>query len=158
VVYVEESGPQAAAAQVPAAGLRGPRRVVVLSPDQSFLRLMREVLGELGLEAWTHAEGDGPVRFTARVRPALVILDIGVGAEHVGWATLDGLKETPGTAALPVLVCAAAGRLLDERASLLRQDGLLTWREPFDLGDLVRAIQAGLDASRPSAQAWTSTS
>lgn len=133
----------------PRTAVRQPPRVLVLSDDQRFVRLTRELLGEVGAEICTQPEGCGPVAFAARLRPDLVILDIGVEHPRLGWAILEGLREHPATLGMPILVCAPARWLLEERVDLLPGDQLRTWCEPFDLGELLSAVEMTTATSPP---------
>ena len=59
---------------------------------------------------------------------------------------IQGLREYPGTTNIPVVVCAAAVWLLEEHRKFLEDNEVLTWSEPFDIAELVRTLDAALNA------------
>jgi CheY-like chemotaxis protein len=130
----------------------GTLTAAVLSRDASFRWLMREVLGDLGLQAHAEEEHAGAVQRVARLKPDLILLDIDIAHERLDWALLDALLEHPGTANIPVIACSAAAWVLEERELRLRRDGIPTWTEPFALSDLLgclATVQDGPVASEP---------
>jgi DNA-binding response OmpR family regulator len=131
---------------------RSRRRLVVLSQDRRFLRLLRMLFGELGLEVITHVEAFGPVRLISRLQPDLVILDIALTHERCGWAILQGLGEDPSTARIPVIVCSPATWILAERPDLLERDGVFTWAEPFEATELIRIVANRLSETQGAAR------
>ncbi len=62
-----------------------------------------------------------------------------------GWAILNLLTLDPATRPIPVLVCSAAIHSLQEHAPMLEKHGIRALPKPFDLDDLLEAIQQTLD-------------
>jgi CheY-like chemotaxis protein len=121
-----------------------PPLAVVLSREHRFGRLMRAVLSELGFDVRTDEEHAGAVERMARIKPELVILDIDLPRERLGWAMLEALREHPGTAGIAVVVCSAATWVLEQRELQLRREDVPTWTEPYSFADLVEAVRAAL--------------
>jgi CheY-like chemotaxis protein len=122
--------------------MRGePPLAIVVSREHRFGRLMRAVLSELGFDVFTDEEHAGAVQRLARFKPELVILDIELAHEHLGWAILEALREHPGTSDVAVVVCSAASWVLDQRELQLRREHVPTWTEPYSFGDLVGAVR-----------------
>jgi CheY-like chemotaxis protein len=117
-----------------------PPLAIVVSREHRFGRLMRAVLSELGFDVFSDEEHAGAVERLARFRPELVILDIDLAHEHLGWAILEALREHPGTSGIAVVVCSAASWVLEQRELQLRRERVPTWTEPYSLTDLVRAV------------------
>ena len=85
-----------------------------------------------------------------RIKPDLIILDYYVGREGVGWEFLQLLRMEDETAALPVLLCTTAVKLVQEIAAYLATKRVSVLRKPFESRDLTFAVQTALQ-SRESA-------
>lgn len=123
-----------------AAGKMG--TAVVVSDDHTFLRFMRTFLPEAGFTVCLHEGFDGVVDLVARLRPAVVLIDLGMGHPERSWRCLETLRAHVSTYAVPVLVCAVAGWLAQERHDQLSLHRAAVWQEPFDLTDLARTLAA----------------
>ncbi len=87
--------------------------------------------------------------FIARARPALVILDLWMqDAVEAGVRIVQSLRDAPGTATIPVIVCAAAARVLARRGEELRIAGCVLLPKPFHLDELPTEIVATVSGSQ----------
>jgi len=77
----------------------------------------------------------------------LIILDYYVGREGVGWEFLQLLKMEDSTAAVPVLICTTAVKLVQEIAGYLATKRVLILRKPFESHDLIRAVQSAMEGA-----------
>jgi CheY-like chemotaxis protein len=124
-------------------------RIAVVNDDTPFLQLMHELLGDMeGYEVHGRKEWEGAYDFVKALQPDLVILDIMMGREERGWQLLELLRLDPKTRPIPVVVCSAAIRSLQEREEVLRQHDVRPLPKPFDLDDLLSIIREAL-AGRP---------
>ena len=114
--------------------------VLVLSHDHGFVNLLRVLLEELGFAAYVDQAPPCTSEQIARLQPALAIIDVNYGHEPFTWALLRALKEDPGTAHIPVIVCAAAPWLLEHESVFFAHNRVRTWSEPFDPVELLRSI------------------
>lgn len=120
--------------------------LVVINDDTPYLELMEALLeGEEGYEVLVRREWENAYQFVKEQQPDLVILDIVMGREERGWAILNLLTLDPATRPVPVLVCSAAIHSLQEHAPMLEKHGIRALPKPFDLDDLLEAIQQTLD-------------
>jgi len=67
-----------------------------------------------------------------------------VGREGVGWEFLQLLRMEDSTAAVPVLICTTAVKLVQEIAGYLATKQVTMLRKPFESRDLVNAVQIAL--------------
>ena len=81
-------------------------RVLLIEDDQDIALGIRIVLGRSGFEVAGAADGGQGLRAFHRLRPDLVILDIGLPALD-GWAVLERIRDLSD---VPVLVLTAHGR------------------------------------------------
>jgi CheY-like chemotaxis protein len=124
--------------------------IAVVNDDTAFLALMRELLTEEApYDVVTCTEGDQVYAFIKEQRPDLVILDLVMNREERGWQALELLKLDPATRRIPVILCSAAGRSLQQQASLLEKYGVEALPKPFDLDDLLSKIREMLTRYPP---------
>jgi DNA-binding response OmpR family regulator len=121
-------------------------RVVVIDDDVEFLGLMRALLPSEGsFEVITHPRPDDAQPLIARARPDLVVLDLVSNHQERGWRLIEELRADGATASVPIVLCSAAIRSLDERAGWLAERGIGVVTKPFELDDLLAAIWAALE-------------
>ena len=124
-------------------------RIALINDDTTFLALMQELLEEIeGYEVRTCTQWEDAHGFVTRMRPDLVILDIVMGGEEQGWKILELLTLDPETRPIPVLVCSAALRSLQEHAALLERYGVGVLPKPFDLDALLERVEATVGKGR----------
>ena len=124
-------------------------RIAVVNDDTAFLRLMQELLEHVeGYEVLTCRQWDDVYAFVKEQQPDLLILDLIFGGEERGWTILELLTLDPQTRPIPVLVCSAALRSLQEHASVLQRYGVEVLPKPFDLETLLEKIEATLRKGR----------
>ncbi len=76
-----------------------------------------------------------------------------MGREGVGWEFLQLLKMEETTAAVPVLICTTAVKLVQEIAGYLATKRVTMLRKPFESRDLVSAVQTALQGDTVSSPA-----
>lgn len=126
-------------------GQSGAARPVVLVVDDD--PLIREsvqwLLEDEGVAVVTAADGKQALEMALRIRPALVVLDIGLpllSGEEVGLALQEQLPDPP-----PIVLVSAAGNL----AAKARRIGAADYfSKPFDLDQLLASIHQLLHVPR----------
>jgi CheY-like chemotaxis protein len=128
----------------------GPRaRIALINDDTIFLELMRDLLqGMEGHEVLLCKEGDRAYAFVKEHRPDLIVLDIRMGGEEVGWTLLELLTLDPDTRPIPLIACSAAIRELQDHEPLLQRLGVDVLPKPFDLEILIEKVQAAVARGR----------
>lgn len=130
-----------------AAGARA--RIALINDDTVFLGLMQELLETIeGYQVTICREGDQAYEFVKQQQPDLVILDIRMGGEETGWTVLELLTLDPATRPIPLIVCSAAIRDLQDHEPLLKQYGIDVLPKPFDLDALLENVEAALRKQR----------
>ena len=116
--------------------------VVVINDDTPFLELMEALLeGEEGYDVRVRREWNNAYEYVKEQHPDLVILDVVMGNEERGWSILNLLTLDPETRPIPVIVCSAAVQSLQQHASMLGRYGIRALAKPFDLEELLAAIE-----------------
>ncbi len=128
---------------------QSPTRIVVINDDTPFLELMRELLEEEeGYDVAICREWEDAHGFVKSFKPHLVVLDIVMGGEEMGWKILNMLTLDPRTRPFPVIVCSAAVQSLHEHQELLSRYGIRALPKPFDLDTLLEAVRMSLAEHR----------
>lgn len=130
--------------------------IVALSAERGFHNLLRAVVDELGYQCYADEIHEGTVEQVARMHPAAIVVDVDYGHERRMWAVIRELREVPATAGLPVIACAAAAWLLEDQRQFLDEADVLTWSEPFDIGQLLNALTMAVSRS-PAQQSPSET-
>jgi two-component system phosphate regulon response regulator PhoB len=118
--------------------------VLVVEDEPGVAALLAEVLAGAGYAPTTTDSALGAVALARRLRPAVVLLDLGLPYRS-GGALLGDLKADPATAAIPVLVVSALADALPPARRALTA-GVLG--KPFSPAALLAAVRA---AARPGA-------
>jgi CheY-like chemotaxis protein len=130
----------------------GRARVAIINDDTAFLDLMHELLEvEENYEVLICKEWDNAYQFVRDQQPDLIIQDIRIGGEEKGWTILNLLTLDPKTRPTPIIVCSAAIQSLHEHQEWLSRYGIKALPKPFDLDDLLAAIEQVLAEHRKSA-------
>jgi CheY-like chemotaxis protein len=82
------------------------------------------------------------------VQPDVIVVEYLFDGQPVGWSLVQALKQRPATQHLPILVCTAAARTVQEHLPYVhvQQIGLLL--KPFDVDVLLNGIQELLGQAR----------
>jgi DNA-binding response OmpR family regulator len=122
-------------------------RIMVINNSDNILAMFRKILEVDDCEVFLQLFLNSDLRDVRRIQPDLIILDYYVGREGVGWEFLQLLKMEDSTAAVPVLVCTTAVRLVHEIAGYLATKRVSILRKPFESRDLVKAVQYALQGT-----------
>ena len=113
-------------------------RVLVVDDDEAAVVQLRDILQSEGYAVDVASDGRDVIARVEQVRPDAVILDLNLPGMH-GVDVLRALRETPGTAGLPVLVLTASS-LPGEELGALRARGI---HDLLQKGDVNRAALLG---------------
>jgi len=119
--------------------------VLVTEDDPAMRLLLRDILSEDGyrvsvIDDWDPAE-------VKRLRPDVLLLDYRGDARDSGWDFLMLLKADPETAGIPAIFLTADHQAIEARAERLATLGVRSVLKPFDVVDLVDAVQTAMTAA-----------
>lgn len=117
-----------------------PKRIMVVNDTQEILELFREILTDEGYEVFLYSYGIQDLAEVQRVNPDLIILDHMIGGEAIGWQMLQKLKLNRSTATIPVVVCTAAVKAVQEMEGYMKSKNVGLVLKPFDIDDLLTAV------------------
>ena len=126
--------------QAPREGMRRmDRRVLLIEDEPNIIEAIRFLLTRDGWAVETHSDGMDAVEAVARVRPALVILDMMLPGRS-GMDILRDLRAQADHATLPVLMLTARGQSRDretaEKAGVSRY-----MTKPFSNTEVLAAVR-----------------
>lgn len=126
------------AADVKRMDKRTRQRVVVIEDHSVIRRLIELVVTPLDIDVHSTPDGTSGVDAVEKVKPALVVLDIGLPGMD-GWDVLASLRARYSMVELPVLVVSAYSAPSDlGRAYEMGANGYMT--KPFHPDDLMDAV------------------
>ncbi|HZU12415.1 MAG TPA: response regulator [Chloroflexota bacterium] len=123
--------------------------VAVVNDDPAFLDLMNELLEMEGYGSLVVREAPGAYDRLKAEHPDLVVLDIRMGGDNEGWQIAECLTLDPETKHIPIILCSAAVDELRQKMTWLQEHGVGALTKPFDLDDLLRAVQDSLTGRPP---------
>jgi CheY-like chemotaxis protein len=118
--------------------------ILVINDDQEILTLFEEILREAGYNALLYSSAIRDLAEIERLNPDLIIIDYLIGHEDSGWQLLQKLKLRRATATIPIVVCTAATKLLLETSGYLLSKRVVAVPKPFDIDELLAAIEQAL--------------
>jgi CheY-like chemotaxis protein len=116
------------------------KHIFVINDTVAILDLFRELLEEEGYRVTTDGFSVELLEMLGRVkadRPDLLVLDFIIQDEGRGWQFLQLLKMDRATADIPVIVCTAAVKLVEELQMHLDTMGVSVVLKPFDIEHLL---------------------
>ncbi len=122
--------------------------IMVVNDTPEILELFEDILTEEGYTVSLYSYAVHDLAEVERIKPQLIILDYLMGGEDVGWQMLQKLKMRRSTADIPVVVCTAAVKAVQEMEGYLKAKGVGLVLKPFDIDDLLAAIRQMLSSHR----------
>jgi CheY-like chemotaxis protein len=124
------------------------KRVLVVNDTQEILELFADVLGDMGFEVVVMSYAPRELERVREVKPDLIILDLIFGErELLGWQLLQKLKLDPGLDQVPVIVCSAAIKTLQDLEGHLTEQGVIAVVKPFNVDQLEEAVRRAMPSS-----------
>jgi DNA-binding response OmpR family regulator len=145
------SGPPAARNEGTRMSTPRPLHILAVNHDQGILDLMRELLEGEGYQVSTMPAVEQDVNTIADLAPDLIVIDYMWPSSGNEWALLNLLTISPRSTDIPVIVCTAAIRHVEELRGHLESIGVRIVHKPFNITDLLAVITTTLqEASRPT--------
>lgn len=124
--------------------------ILAIDDDEAVLQVYQDLLEDEGFRLSARVTPPTTIEEIQQIAPKLILLDLLFGSADAGSVFLRMLRAEPATSGLPVIVVTADQRLVE-----FRRPQLDTWRcrvilKPFDIDDLVGAIQATLGMRQDS--------
>lgn len=122
-----------------------PKRILVINDTQEILELLRALLEDESYEVVLSSVPMQKLTDVERVQPDLILLDILFREEKTGWQMLQMLRSKRSTAFIPVIICSAAIKDVQEQEGYLNSQGIRIVYKPFDIEVLLDTVKAMLE-------------
>ncbi|HEX5039651.1 MAG TPA: response regulator [Candidatus Limnocylindria bacterium] len=117
-------------------------RALVVNDTQEILELFDEILSGLGFDVVLMSYAPRELDRVREVKPDLIVLDFLMGdRELLGWQLLQKLKMDRTLDAIPVIVCSAAVKAVEEQQGYLTEQGVIVVLKPFNVDQLEDAVR-----------------
>ena len=126
-------------------------RILVINDTQEILELFDELLKEEGYEVLLYSQAIQDMAEIERLKPDLIIVDYIFGGEKTGWQMVQKLRMRRDTAKIPLIICTAAIKEVREIEGFLLMKGIGLVPKPFDIDDLLEAVETALRVAGDSA-------
>jgi CheY-like chemotaxis protein len=117
------------------------KKVTVVNDHPEFLALLADFLGDEGYEVLTIPKHQGAFEQIKNSNPDVIICDLIFDNIPAGWALLDMLYLDPETRTIPVILCSAASRQVQEAAASFAGKGIVWLEKPFELEKLLDLLE-----------------
>jgi DNA-binding response OmpR family regulator len=115
-------------------------RILVINDEQAILELFQLMLEHEGYDVSLSLIAFEDVREVEQIAPDLIILDIKVGKDTAGLLLLQKLRMYRPTMAIPIILCTAGLRMMQEQEEILRAKGIPIVYKPFDVDEILSVV------------------
>lgn len=122
--------------------------IMVIEDSQDIRELLCDLLTDEGYAVALYAAPGAALADLERIKPDLIILDWLFDRDPLGMEVLQSLRLRAPWADLPVLICSAATRQIQELEPFLARRGALLMYKPFLVDELCAAIETALSAAQ----------
>ncbi|HEX5040284.1 MAG TPA: response regulator, partial [Candidatus Limnocylindria bacterium] len=117
-----------------------------------------EILQGLGFEVILMSYAPRELDRVREVAPDIVVLDFLMGDRELqGWQLLQKLKMDRRLESIPVVVCTAAVKAVEEQQGYLTEQGVIVVLKPFNVDQLEDAVRRATDMPRTARDVVKST-
>jgi CheY-like chemotaxis protein len=123
------------------------KHILVVNDTVAILELFTVLLEDEGYRVSTDGFSVELAEMLARIRemqPDLIVLDLVIMEEGKGWQMLQLLRMDRQTRDIPVIICTAASRLVDDLQTHLDTMKVSVVLKPFDIDNLLGVISKAL--------------
>lgn len=120
------------------------KHIFVINDTVAILEMFRLMLEDEGYRVTTDGFSVELVEMLGRIKeakPDLIVLDFVILDEGKGWQFLQLLKMERETRYIPVIVCTAAAKLVEELQTHLDKMGVVVVLKPFDIDHLLQEAE-----------------
>ena len=120
------------------------KHVMVVNDTQEILELFRDILEGMGHEVTVTSYAPDELTEIIDAAPDLVILDLIMGGEKLGWQLAQKLRMSRDTEAIPIIICTAANEDVREQEGWLTAQAIKVVLKPFTVDQLEAAVTKAL--------------
>jgi two-component system cell cycle response regulator DivK len=121
--------------------------ILLAEDDATMQKMALKVLRSRGFSVELAPNGRDAVAMAARLRPALILMDLSL-PEMNGWEATRALKANPQLARIPV-VAITAHAMVGDRESALAAGCSECLTKPYEISDLVALVERYVGPAQP---------
>ncbi len=122
-----------------------PQQILVIENDLDTLDMIGDMLHDAGYRTVRWNRGKDAFLHIRRNQPDLVILDLWLEERETGARILVALADDPTTKHIPVVICSANAKLLNESHPRFDTAGYSVLEKPFTPQQLLATVAAMLE-------------
>ena len=127
------------------ANRRESKHVLVVNDTEEILELFRDILEGMGHRCSAISYAPDDLAEVTQAKPDLVVLDLLLGGEKLGWQLAQKMRMSRETERTPIIICTAATEDVREQEGWLVANGIKLVLKPFTVSDLERAVDKALE-------------
>ena len=127
--------------------------ILVINDAQEVLEVMKELLEDEGYRVTIHSTAIRDLERIKAIGPDLIVLDHLMGQEEYGWQMIQSIRLSRELAGMPLIVCTAAAKMVQDLQGHLKAKGVTVVLKPFEIDDLLQAIVVSLAGETTSESA-----
>lgn len=124
---------------------RESKHVLVVNDTEEIVELFRDILEGMGHRCSAMSYAPDELAEVMKAQPDLVILDLLLGGEKLGWQLAQKMRMSRETERTPIIICTAATEDIREQEGWLAANAIKVVLKPFTIADLERAVDKALD-------------
>lgn len=122
--------------------------IVVINDDPDFLDMIQDLVADSRhYKVQVIQQGMGAVERLKQASPDVVVLDVRLEYDRLGYHVLEGMRRDQNLEQTPVIVCTADTDFLEQYQLHLRQLDSDWLEKPFRIEDLLRKIDDAIARS-----------
>jgi DNA-binding NtrC family response regulator len=121
------------------------KKIMVVNDTADILELFEQILTDAGYDVVLHSIQIHNLEPVEAVMPDLLIVDQLFGEEKTGWQLIQMMRMSTTTENIPIVVCSAALKQLQELEGHLKNMQVEVVVKPFRIHDLLRAVERALN-------------
>jgi DNA-binding response OmpR family regulator len=122
--------------------------IAIINDDPAFLEFIALFLEEeTNYQTVVWDDGVDSLPKLRTYSPDLVILDVRLGDQAVGYEILEGMRKDPDLLETPVIVCTADTNFIRQHGPLIESLNADVLEKPFDLEHLEQKVERALSAT-----------
>jgi CheY-like chemotaxis protein len=123
---------------------RESKHVLVVNDTEEILELFRDILEGMGHRCTAMSYAPDDLAEVRKAQPDLVILDLLLGGEKLGWQLAQKMRMSRKTERTPIIICTAATDDVREQEGWLVANAIKLVLKPFTVDDLEQAVDKAL--------------
>lgn len=127
--------------------LTAPAHILVINDTQEVLEVIKEILEDEGFQVTLYSRAVRDLEEIRSIGPDLIVFDHLMGQEEYGWQLVQLVRLDRQLSALPLIVCSAARKMIEELGGHLKAQNVTVVLKPFNIDELISAVNAALSAA-----------